>query len=200
VLNEALQPSHNRVVALCVRPLQGRKNIGQIVPRLATYLMRTYRLSAGDTALPLTVAGLGSIAGSLVGGRVATQASRLAVMAIACIGGGLGAALVFTLALSPWTTVMLACGVVGLLSLAWTVMAVLLTEAAGQSRATATGLLAVSNRLGAVGDASLGGVMLSLSSFPLVGLFCLTAAATAAVVIHSTAQKTAECHQPGAPM
>lgn len=157
---------------------------------LATYLIHTYRLSAGDTTLPLTVAGFGSIAGSLVGGRVATQTSRLAMVAMACLGGGLGAALVFTLTLSLWTTVMLACGATGLLSLAWTVMAVLLTEVAGPSRATATGLLTVSNQLGALGGAALGGVMLALGSFPLVGLFCLATAATAAVVIHSTASQT----------
>jgi len=55
-------------------------------------------------------------------------------------------------------------------------------EVAGQSQATATGLLTVSNQLGAVGGASLGGVMLSLGSVPVVGLFCLATAATAAVV------------------
>jgi predicted MFS family arabinose efflux permease len=166
---------------------------------LATYLMWTYRLSAGDTALPLTVAGLGSIAGGLIGGRMATQASRLAVAAMACIGGGLGAALVFTLALSPWTTVMLACGAIGALSLAWAVLAVLLTEVAGPSQATAAGLLAVSNQLGAVGGASLGGVMLALGGFPLVGLFCLATAAAAAVVIRCTVQQVAARHRPSAP-
>ena len=160
---------------------------------LATYLIRTYRLSAGDTALPLTVAGLGSIAGSLVGGRVAGQVSRIAVVAMACIGGGLGTVLVFTLDLSPWATVMVACGATGLSSLAWTVMAVLLLEVAGPSPATATGLLAVSNQLGAIGGASLGGVMLALGGFPLVGLFCLATTATAAVVLRCTVQSAAEC-------
>jgi predicted MFS family arabinose efflux permease len=150
---------------------------------LAAYLMHTYRLSAGATALPLTMAGLGVIAGSLVGGRVASQAYRLALVAIAFIGGGLGAALVFTTDISPWVTVMLAFGVASLLPMSWPVTAVLLTELAGQSRATATGLFAVSNQLGAVGGASLGGVMLALGSFPLVGMFCLVTAALAAGVI-----------------
>jgi predicted MFS family arabinose efflux permease len=163
---------------------------------LAPYLMRTYRLSAGETALPLTIAGLGVIAGSLIGGRVAGQGYRLAVVAIAFIGGGLGAALVFTTDISPWVTVMLAFGVAGLLPLSWPVTALLLTELAGQSRATATGLFAVSNQLGAVGGASLGGVMLSLGSFPLVGLFCLGTAAMAAVVIYYKVQKAAEGYQP----
>jgi predicted MFS family arabinose efflux permease len=162
---------------------------------LVPYLTHTYRLSAGDTALPLTVAGLGSIIGSLIGGRVASQASRLVVVTIACIGGGLSATLVFTMDISLWATVMLACGVAGLLSLAWTVMAVLVTEVAGQSQATATGLLTVSNQLGAVGGASLGGVMLSLGSFPAVGLFCLATAATAAVVVRYKVQTAVEFHQ-----
>jgi predicted MFS family arabinose efflux permease len=112
---------------------------------LATYLMHTYRLSAGATALPLIVAGLGVIAGSLVGGRVAGQASRVTVVALAFMGGGVGAVLVFMMDISPWVTVLVAFGVAGLLPLSWPVTAVLLTELAGQSRATATGLFAVSN-------------------------------------------------------
>jgi predicted MFS family arabinose efflux permease len=166
---------------------------------LAPYLMRTYRLSAGETALPLIIAGLGVIAGSLLGGRVAGQAYRLAVAAIVFLGGGLGTALVFTMDLSPWATVGLACGVAGLLSVAWPVTAVLLTELAGRSRATATGLYAVSNQLGAVGGASLGGLVLALGSFPLVGLFCLATATTAAGVIYYKVQKTAVGYRPLAP-
>jgi MFS transporter, DHA1 family, inner membrane transport protein len=150
---------------------------------LAAYLMHTYRLSARATALPLTVAGCGVIAGSLVGGRVAGQACRVTVVALAFMGGGFGAALVFTTDLSPWVTVLLAFGVGGLLPLSWPLTAVLLTELAGQSRATATGLFAVSNQLGVVGGASLGGVMLALGNFPWVGIFCLVTAVLAAGVI-----------------
>jgi MFS family permease len=78
---------------------------------------------------------------------------------------------------------MLAFAVAGLLPLSWPVTAVLLTELVGQSRATATGLFAVSNQLGVVGGASLGGVMLALGSFPWVGIFWLVTAVMAAGVI-----------------
>jgi predicted MFS family arabinose efflux permease len=156
---------------------------------LAAYLMHTYRLSAGATALPLVVAGCGGIGGSLVGGRVAGQACRVPVVALAFVGGGCGAALMFMTDISPWVTVLLAFGVAGLLPLSWPVTAVLLTELAGQSRATATGLFAVSNQLGAVGGASLGGVMLALGSFPLVGMFCLVTAALAAGVLCGKVQR-----------
>jgi len=166
---------------------------------LAAYLMHTYRLSAGATALPLIVAGLGVIAGSLVGGRVAGQASRVAVVALAFVGGGLGAALVFMTDLSPWVTVILAFSVAGLLPLSWPVTAVLLTELAGQSRATATGLFAVSNQLGAVGGASLGGVMLVLGGFPLVGMFCLVTAALAAGVLRGKVHRAVASPLPLSP-
>jgi hypothetical protein len=74
--------------------------------------------------------------------QTSSQTSRVAMVALAFVGGGVGAALVFTTGISPWVTVMLAFGVGGLLLLSWPVTAVLLTELAGQSRATATGLFA----------------------------------------------------------
>ena len=166
---------------------------------LAPYLMHTYQMSAGETALPLMIAGLGVLTGGLLGGRVAGQAYRLEAVAGAFVGGGLGAALVFTTAISPWATVGLAFGVAGLLLLSWPVTAVLLTEHAGPSCATATGLFAMSNQVGAVGGASLGGALLALGSFPLVSLLCLGAATTAAVVIHAKVQQTAEGHRPLVP-
>lgn len=150
---------------------------------LAAYLSERYSLDVGDTALPLSLTGLGVIAGSLVGGRVADRGDRSRVLAHAFIGGGIAAALVFTMPLSPWLTVVLAFAVSGLLLLAWPVVAVMLTSLAGESRATATGLFAVSNQMGVLGGASLGGVMLSVGDFPLVGVFCLMMAVFAAVIM-----------------
>jgi predicted MFS family arabinose efflux permease len=152
---------------------------------LAPYLMRTYQMSAGDMALPLMIAGLGVIVGGLLGGWVAGKAYRFVAVTGGFLGGGLGAALVFTTALSPWITVGLAFGVAALLLLSWPVTAVVLTEQAGPSCATATGLLTVSNQIGAVGGALLGGMLLALGSFPWVSLLCLGAATTAAVVLQA---------------
>jgi predicted MFS family arabinose efflux permease len=64
-------------------------------------------------------------------------------------------------------------------------------ERAGGSRTTATGLFAASNELGAFGGASLGGLMLALGGFPLVGVFCLSAAGIAASAIPLTARESA---------
>ena len=162
---------------------------------LAAYLIQSYGMDAGDTALPLSLAGLGVIAGSLVGGRVADRSDRASVLACTFLGGGFAAALVFMIPFSPWLTVVLAFAVSGLLLLAWPVVAVMLTDLAGDSRATATGLFAVSNQMGVLGGASLGGVMLSLGHFPFVGIFCLAMAALAAGIMRYKVRGTEEAHQ-----
>ena len=64
-------------------------------------------------------------------------------------------------------------------------------DLAGESRTTATGLFALSNQLGVFGGASLGGLMLALGSFPLVGVFCLVTAVLAAVVLRFAVRESA---------
>ena len=150
---------------------------------LAAYLMQTYHLPAGGTALPLVLAGVGVIVGGLLGGRIADHRRRVALFAMSCWGGGLLAALVFTAQVSPWATVALAFGAAALARISSAVAPTLLLELAGSSRTTATGLFTVSNQLGVFGGSSLGGLMLALGGFPRVGLFCLGVSVIAAVVI-----------------
>jgi MFS transporter, DHA1 family, purine base/nucleoside efflux pump len=140
---------------------------------LAAYLKQTYQMPAGDTALPLALAGVGVIVGGFVGGWAADHRCRLAWLAVSCWGSGLLAALVFTVQVSPWATVALAMGVAGFSRISSAVTPILLLEWAGSSRTTATGLFAVSNQMGVFGGTSLGGLMLALGGFPRVGLFCL---------------------------
>ena len=159
---------------------------------LAAYLIETYSMSARATALPLTLAGLGVILGSFLGGRATGLTRRLPVVTVSLLFGGLVAALVFITKASPWAIVALASGVGAFLAMSWPVTSVLLIELAGRSRATALGLFAFSNQTGNVVGASLGGLMLALGGFPLVGIFCLGAAVTAAVVIRLKVRESAE--------
>ena len=158
----------------------------------AAYLMRVYHLNAGEIALPMMLAGLGVIAGSLIGGRVAGQRYRLRFLSISLFLGGLAASLVFTTQISPWVTVGLSFGTVGLLLITSPVIVLLLTELAGQSRATATGMFSVSNQFGVMAGASIGGLMLSIGGFPFVGLFCSVAAVIAAIVIRRKVRGSSE--------
>jgi predicted MFS family arabinose efflux permease len=158
---------------------------------LAAHLMHTAQMTAGDTVLPLAVAGGGLIAGGYLGGRVAAYRRRLAWFACACLGRGLLAALAFTAWVSPWAAVALAFGVARLARISTVVTPLVVLERAGGSRTTATGLFAVSNQLGAFGGVSLGGLMLALGGFPLVGVCCLSVAVIAAVVIPLTVRESA---------
>jgi predicted MFS family arabinose efflux permease len=119
----------------------------------------------------------------VLGGRVADQRCRLAWCALACVGSGVPAAVVFTTGLAPWVLVGLACGTAMLARLSSAVVATVLMELAGESRTTATGLFALSNQLGVFGGTSLGGLMLARGGFALVGLFCGVVAVLAGVVI-----------------
>jgi predicted MFS family arabinose efflux permease len=150
---------------------------------LAAYLMQTYRLPAGATALPLALAGVGVIVAGVLGGRVADHRHRLVWFILSCWGGGLLAVLVFITSVSPWATAALAGGVAGLARISSAVVPTMLLELVGSSRATATGLFAVSNQIGALGGAAVGGLMLALGGFPWVGLFCLSVSVMAAAVL-----------------
>ena len=88
-----------------------------------------------------------------------------------------------TISLSPWTAIILCCAGALLLTIFEPVTRALAAEFAREARATANGLLATSNQLGIIGGASVGGVVLALGDFPLVGLFCMSAAAAAAAIV-----------------
>ena len=66
----------------------------------------------------------------------------------------------------------------------------LTAELAGESRATANGLLATSNQLGIIGGASVGGLALAFGGFPFVGFFCLGAAAAASAIVTALKLRT----------
>lgn len=150
---------------------------------LAAFLMRTYGMRERATALPLAVALLGAMLGSLLGGSMAGRTWRIGGVTLTLLVGGIFAGLVFVAAVSLWLTMLLAAAGAGLLTafepVTWTLMA----ELAGESRATANGMLAASNQLGATIGASVGGVVLAFGGFSLVGLLCLGAAVVAAIVI-----------------
>ena len=162
---------------------------------LAAYLVQTYRMPAGTIALVLALVGLGAMLGSVIGGRLAGYPQRLPLIAMSLLGGGLLGGVALSIEASVWATV----GLLGLfsilISLGMPVLMTLMTEIAGRSRATAIGLFGASNQVGGVGGASLGGILLSLGGFPLVGLLCLSAAVAAAVVVHLKVRDSMEFKQ-----
>ena len=150
---------------------------------LAAFLIRAYGMRERDTALPLAVALLGAMVGSLLGGTVAGRTWRIGGVALTLLVGGIFAGVVFVVAPSLWLTVLLAATGAALLTVFEPVTWALMAELGGESRATANGMLATSNQLGATIGASVGGLVLAFEGFSLVGLLSLGAAMAAALVI-----------------
>ena len=150
---------------------------------LAAFIIYSYGIRAGDTALPLALALTGAMLGSLLGGTVAGRTWRIGVVALALLVGGVLVGIAFVVGVSLWVTVLLAGAGAMLLTVFEPVTWALMAELAGDSRATANGMLAASNQLGATTGASLGGVILAFGGFSFVGLFCMGAAVIAALVI-----------------
>jgi predicted MFS family arabinose efflux permease len=126
---------------------------------------------------------LGAMVGTVVGGLLAERPWRLAAVTVALGSGGLVGGLAFLLGLAAWLTLLLACGGAVLLSVFEPVSWALIAELAGESRATANGLLATSNQIGALAGSSLGGLALDGGGFPLVGVLGLASALLAALII-----------------
>ena len=154
-----------------------------VIGYLAAFLIDTYGMSVGETALPLAVVGLGAVIGSLWGGVIANHQRRLNFVAGCALAGGATALVLFTVDPSIWVTVFIAFGAVCVLSVGWPVFITFATDVAGQSRATAVGMIGGSNRLGGVIGSSLGGAFLAVGGFSAVGIFCLVTVVISALIM-----------------
>jgi predicted MFS family arabinose efflux permease len=150
---------------------------------LAAYLIDAYGVSVGKTALPLAIVGAGAVAGSLLGGMVASHRKRFGIVAVSGLAGGAGVLVVFAIDPAIWTTVAIAFGAVCVLSISWPVFITFATDIAGPSRATAIGMMGASNRMGGFLGSALGGAFLAIGGFSAVGIFCLATVAVSALVM-----------------
>jgi predicted MFS family arabinose efflux permease len=78
------------------------------------FLLRTYGMTQGNTALPLAVVGIGAMLGSLLGGYVAGRAQRLTWVVLALLLGCGFVSVALTVSPSRWIAILL-CGVSALL-------------------------------------------------------------------------------------
>ncbi|MEE3014083.1 MAG: MFS transporter [Chloroflexota bacterium] len=150
---------------------------------IAAYLIGTYGMSVGETALPLAVVGAGAVVGSLWGGMIASDRNRLGFAAGSALAGGTAAVVLFAVDPAIWATVAIAFGAVLVLSIGWPVFITFATDVAGSSRATGIGMMGASNRMGGFVGSAVGGVFLAIGGFPALGIFCLAAVGVSAFVI-----------------
>lgn len=161
----------------------GRIGFFAVVGYLAAFLIDHHGMSVGETALPLAVVGAGAVVGSLWAGVIASHRKRLNLVAGAALAGGIAGLVLFTIDPSVWLTVAVAFIAVCLLSVGWPVFITFATDVAGQSKATAVGMMGASNRLGGVVGSALGGAFLAVGGYPAIGVFCLAAVVFSALVM-----------------
>ena len=154
-----------------------------VIGYLAAFLIDTYGMSVGETALPLAVVGAGAVVGSLWGGMLANHRRRLNFMAGFALAGGAITTVLFAVDPAIWATVGIAFAAVCVLSVGWPVFITFATDVAPQSRATAVGMMGASNRMGGVVGAAMGGAFLAIGGFSAIGIFCLAAVIFSALVM-----------------
>ena len=150
---------------------------------LAAYLISEHGFSVGATAIPLAIAGVGVVVGSIMAGSVAAMRRRAQMVAGSAVVGGLAAWLLFSFDVTAWATVGVALVGITFISIGWPTFLAISTEISGSSQATAVGMLGASNQMGGVGGAALGGAFLALGGFSTIGFFCLGAVLLSAVVL-----------------
>lgn len=146
-----------------------------VIGYLAAYLIESYDMSVGETALPLSVVGVDAVVGSLLGGVIASHRKRLGFVAGSTLAGGASALVIFAIDPSIWATVAVAFVAVCVLSIGWPVFITFATDVAGPSRATVIGMMGASNRMGGFIGSAIGGAFLAIGGFAAVGIFCLGA-------------------------
>jgi AAHS family 4-hydroxybenzoate transporter-like MFS transporter len=154
-----------------------------IIGYVAAYLIDTYGLSVGETALPLAVVGAGAVAGSLWGGLIASHRKRLGFVAASTLVGGALVLILFAIDPAIWATVAIAFAAVLFLSIGWPVFITFATDVAGPSRATGIGLMGASNRMGGVIGSAMGGAFLAIGGFSAVGIFCVAVVGVSALMM-----------------
>jgi predicted MFS family arabinose efflux permease len=150
---------------------------------LLAFFVRSYGMKSGQAALPLACVGLGALVGSLFGGHVANMPRRLYWGALGLIVGGICVGVALAGGITPWMVAVLGFAGMVLMTIFEPVSWVVTAELAGESRATANGLLASSNQLGVVLGASGGGLVLASGGFPLVGIYCVGVAVVGGVIV-----------------
>jgi len=147
------------------------------------YMIESHAWDEAKTAPGLALLGVGAVIGSFVGGLIAGRDRRLEWLAAISLTGGAVTGLFFVLEVSTWILVAVAFVASVMVSVSMPVLTTLIMHIAGQSRGTAGGMFTASAQAGGVIGSSAGGLMLSLGSYPAVGVLFLVASVLSASVV-----------------
>ena len=149
---------------------------------MAAFLIQTYGLSVGATAIPLACAAAGQVVGSYSAGMIATTKHRASLVAATTLLGGLCGLIFFSVPIGYWAAVVLGAVGTGLLGVTFPTLVAISYEYSGRSRATGIGLIGVGNQSGGAAGAAMAGALLAGVGFGGVGYLCLGVAVISAAV------------------
>ena len=181
--------SSKTTLLLLIANLLERSSFVATSTYLAAFLMQSYGLRLDEVAPVLSIIAVGTLLGSIFGGRLADRGrQRLQYSALLLIT----AVLVFPVfAATPGlvTTAALAAGFGVFGSLARPAWLWLVTRVPAERRATTMGFAATSNQTGIVVGSALGGVLVGFGGYHLVGLLAAGAAVFSAVFCSLSGRK-----------
>ena len=152
-----------------------------ILTYMVTYLIDAYGITTGESAIPVFIAAVSQGVGSYSGAFITKRNNRGILLAILMAAGGACGLALFAFPLGLWPSVALATVSTGLLSVTFPAMIAMSTEVSGASRATGVGLMGLTNQLGLVGGAAIGGLLLETVGYQGIGYMSLAMGAISAV-------------------
>ncbi len=144
-----------------------------MVSYMAAFLIQTYGLTVGATAIPLACSAAGQVVGSYSAGLIAVRRQRAALVAATAVAGGICGLFFFSIPMGYWLVVALGAVGTGLLSVTFPTLVAISYEFSGRSRATGIGLIGVGNQSGGAAGAAMAGALLAGVGFGGVGYMCL---------------------------
>ena len=144
-----------------------------MVSYLAAFLIQTYGLTVGATAIPLACSAAAQVVGSYSAGLIAVRKQRAALVAATAVAGGICGLFFFSIPIGYWMAVALGAVGTGLLSVTFPTMVAISYEFSGRSRATGIGLIGMGNQSGGAAGAAMAGALLAGVGFGGVGYMCL---------------------------
>ena len=153
-----------------------------MVSYLAAFLIQTYGVTVGATAIPLACSAAAQVVGSYSAGMISARRHRGALVAATTIGGGICGLIFFSVPIEFWLAVVLGAVGTGLLSVTFPTLVAISYEHSGRSRATGIGIIGVGNQSGGAAGAAMAGALLAGVGFGGVGYMCLAVAVLGGVV------------------
>jgi predicted MFS family arabinose efflux permease len=148
---------------------------GVVVAFFPAFLILNFGMNTAEVALPMVMIALGATAGSLLGGRVCSNAKRLIVTAGLLFAAAVPGLAIFLLDLEPWVFVFMSGLFLLLIAPVTTGLMIVIAEIGGTARGSLTGVISCSNYAGTAVGAAIGGVVLSQYGFGALSCLLISA-------------------------